>query len=464
MVLQVPLDFILLVAAALSAFYVRFTPWAVSIRPVMFGLSLGTYASIVTLVGLSWIILFAIAGLYTPDPNRRLAADFYRIFLACSAGLSMVALYLLFTQAVFDSRFLVAVSWFLAMIYIAFGRLLIRGAKNLLYRLGMGRRQVILIGENPVSKALSATFHDRPALGYHLVGLFPSFAEALSGHAFAYEVDEVIFTNPRAETNDTLSAIQFCAEHHIVFKYSADLFATYATHMSVQPMAGIPIIEIRRTRLEGWGRVIKRLFDVIGSIITFIIFSPLMLATAIVVLIETGRPIIYKNERVGTAGKKFFTLKFRSLYQKDCTGAQFGAAGITALKKEAELIATNSIKTGPVYKIANDPRVTPFGRFIRRWSIDELPQLLNVFAGSMSLVGPRPHQPREVARYEPGQAKLLTIKPGLTGLAQISGRSDLSFADEVRLDVFYIENWNPWLDFIILLKTPFIIFRKRQAL
>ncbi len=464
MVLQVPLDFILLLAAGMSAFYARLTPWAVAIRPVMFGLSLSAYLSIVTLVGLAWIVLFAIAGLYTPDPNRRLAADFYRIFLACSAGLAGVALYLLFTQSVFDSRFLVAMSWLLAMVYVSVGRLLSRGIKSLLYRLGVCRRRVILIGENAVSQALSAAFHGHSALGYHLLGLFPSFANALSEQAFAHEVDEIIFTNPRGETSDTLSAIQFCAERSIVFKYSADLFATYATNMTVQPVAGIPIVEIRRTRLEGWGRVIKRGFDVLVSILAMLILSPIMLATALVILLETGRPVIYKNERVGPKGKVFFILKFRSMCQKDCTGAQFGEAGLAALKKEAELIATRNIKFGPVYKIADDPRVTPFGRFIRRASIDELPQLLNVLIGNMSLVGPRPHQPREVAQYESDQAKVLTIKPGITGLAQISGRSDLSFADEVRLDVFYIENWSWWLDFIICLKTPFIIFRKRKAL
>jgi lipopolysaccharide/colanic/teichoic acid biosynthesis glycosyltransferase len=203
--------------------------------------------------------------------------------------------------------------------------------------------------------------------------------------------------------------------------------------------------------------------DIIGSLILIIIFSPIYLLVSLIILIETGRTIIYKNERVGQKGILFFTYKFRSMYQKYCTGTQFGSQGQEALEKEKELIKELSIKTGPVYKINNDPRVTPFGRFIRRWSLDEFPQFFNVFIGNMSLVGPRPHQPREVEKYKKHHKIVLAIKPGITGLAQISGRSDLSFEDEVKLDTFYIENWRLLLDLIILIKTPFVVLSRKGA-
>jgi lipopolysaccharide/colanic/teichoic acid biosynthesis glycosyltransferase len=151
------------------------------------------------------------------------------------------------------------------------------------------------------------------------------------------------------------------------------------------------------------------------------------------------------------------------MYQKYCTGAQFGKAGEEALKKEVELIKKQSIKSGPIYKIHHDPRVTPFGRFIRRLSIDELPQLLNVLKGEMSLVGPRPHQPREVAGYDDRYKIVFDLKPGITGLAQISGRSNLSFEEEMRLDTFYIENWSLFLDLIIVVKTPFVVLKRDGA-
>ena len=152
------------------------------------------------------------------------------------------------------------------------------------------------------------------------------------------------------------------------------------------------------------------------------------------------------------------------MYQKDSTGVQFGESGKKAEKKEKELIKKKSVRKGPIYKIKDDPRVTPFGRFIRRWSIDELPQFFNVIMGNMSIVGPRPHQPREVAKYEKHHKKVLTLKPGITGFPQISGRSDLSFEEEVRLDVLYIEKWSLFTDLIIFIKTPFVLFKKRKAL
>jgi len=173
---------------------------------------------------------------------------------------------------------------------------------------------------------------------------------------------------------------------------------------------------------------------------------------------------LYKNLRVGIRGKEFFTLKFRSMYKEDSTGPQFGDAGKKAEEREKELVKTQNSKQGPIYKIANDPRVTPFGRCIRRWSIDELPQFFNVFRGDMSLVGPRPHQPREVEQYQDEYPIVFTLKPGITGLAQISGRSDLPFEEEMKLDILYTERWSLFLDLIILLKTPFVLFKKRKAL
>jgi len=200
------------------------------------------------------------------------------------------------------------------------------------------------------------------------------------------------------------------------------------------------------------------------SIIILIIISPVMLLSTIIILIETGSPIIYKNERIGIRGMKFFTLKFRSMYQQDSTGSQFGKSGLEAEKKEKELINKNGSKQGPIYKIENDPRVTPFGRLIRRFSIDELPQFFNVLFGNMSIVGPRPHQPREVEKYADKYPDVFVLKPGITGLSQISGRSDLSFEEEMKLDIFYTEKWSLYLDFIIFFKTPFILFRKRRVL
>jgi len=464
MVLQVPLDFLMLILAAISAYFLRFSDWAIQLRPVIFKLTLLDFLSVAFLVGLAWLIPISFAGLYSTDPNRKLAKDLSRVILACSTGLAVVAVYVLFSQQLFDSRFLVATSWVLAIVYVSLGRILMRGFKGILYRLGWGLRRVAVIGEETIAKNIVQFLRQNKKLGYYVVAEFISFNKGVEEEITKLNVDEMFFINPRAREEETLAAIDYCNEYHKTFKYSADLFATYSANMTVSALAGMPIVELKRTPLDGWGRVAKRLFDIFISILVIIITLPIMFLVSLIILLETGRPIIYKNERVGIRGKKFLTLKFRSMYQKDSTGTQFGVQGLKNEEKEKELIKTNSIKSGPVYKIANDPRVTRFGRFIRRWSLDELPQFFNVLVGEMSVVGPRPHQSREVEQYKKHERQVLTLKPGITGIAQISGRSDLSFADEVRLDVLYIERWSLFQDLIIFLKTPFVVLKRKGAL
>ena len=183
--------------------------------------------------------------------------------------------------------------------------------------------------------------------------------------------------------------------------------------------------------------------------------------TLIALLVKTTSrgPVIYRNTRIGNRGK-FITLKFRTMYLEHCTGPQYG--GSRAENFENKLIAERNIKKGSaVYKIARDPRITPIGRFLRKTSLDELPQFFNVIKGNMSIVGPRPHQPKEVIHYTKEQRKLLMIKPGITGLAQISGRSDLNFDEEADLDIFYLENWSIWLDLFVVINTPKVVFGKK---
>jgi exopolysaccharide biosynthesis polyprenyl glycosylphosphotransferase len=464
MILQVPIDYIMLFLAGASAFGLRFTSWAVALKPVMFNMTFLDFAYVLCLTATVWIIIFSLLGLYKPDPNKKLLHDITNIVLGCSAGLALVAVYVMFTQQLFDSRFLVVVSWVLSIIYVIVGRLFVRGIKSIMYRMGIGLRQIVIIGNDEMAISISEVLKSRKELGYNVVKIFKNFDSELEKLINSKKIDEVIFTNPRAREKEALSVIEICNNNHIIFKYSADLFSTYSGNMTIHPLAGVPIVELRRTSLGAWGRVVKRLFDVILSIILIALLSPIMLICFLIILLETGRPVIYKNERVGIRGKRFFTLKFRSMYQKDSTGSQFGRQGKKAEEKEKELIEKQSARTGPIYKIADDPRVTGFGRFMRRWSIDELPQFFNVLFGSMSIVGPRPHQPREVQHYENEYKQVFTLKPGVTGLAQISGRSDLSFEDEMKLDIFYTEHWKLLTDIVIFIKTPFILFKKRKAL
>lgn len=457
--IHVPVDAAMLFLAALSAYHLRFTEWAVALKDVSFGFGLPEYLGMVLWVIPLWLLIFALLGLYQPRA-RRFANDILNIFLGASAGLAGIALYVMFTQQLFDSRFLLAASWGFALLYVTLGRLVLRGIKGMLYRSGYGRRRTIIVGDDDIATELQESLQSRKELGYRILASFPHFNTSVRKEMDALSIDEVIMTNPRAREEETLQLLDYLQGRHITFKYSADLFATLAANTSMHPLAGIPIVEMKPTRLEGWGRILKRIFDIVMSIIIIILSSPLLLISSIIILIETGRPVLYKNERVGVRQKRFLAYKLRSMYQKDSTGDQFG--GEAALKKEEELIKKKS-KKGPIYKVANDPRVTPFGRFIRRFSIDEFPQFVNVLKGEMSIVGPRPHQPREVEGYQKHHRLAFNVKPGITGLAQISGRSDLSYEEEMRLDVLYIERWSMFLDIIIFVKTPFILFKSRKA-
>ena len=464
MVLQVPVDFFMLILAAASAYYLRFTDWAIALRPVLFHLTMAEFFDISVWVALGWMAIFAFSGLYRPDPNKKLAHDLGRVFLACSTGLAAVAMYALFAQSLFDSRFLILFGWGFSIMYVGFGRILTRGLKGIMYRAGVGLRRVAVVGADDLTREMVAILRARKELGYDVVATGANFGESWLAEAGEGNLDELIFMNPRAKEDEAFAAMNFCDERHIVFKYSADLFAALSANNAIYPLAGVPIVEMKRTKLDGWGKVVKRIFDIIGSVVAIIIFSPLMILTAFAILLETGRPIIYKNERVGEKGKKFFVYKFRSMFKEDSTGPQFGENGKLAEEKEKELIAAKSARKGPIYKIADDPRVTAFGRFIRKYSIDELPQFFNVLKGEMSLVGPRPHQAREVAGYTRRHKRTFSVRPGISGLAQVSGRSDLSYEEEEQLDVLYIEKWNLLLDLVIFVKTPFILFKKRRAI
>lgn len=464
---SLPLDFVMLALAGLSAYFLRFNSFFVKLKPVIFNLPFEKYLPLMLGVAGGWLLLFIFSGLYSGDTNRRLTSELSRVFFSCSTGLAAVTIFIFFRGELFNSRFIVLAGWVLAIVFVGFGKIFLRLIKNAFYRFNIGVRRLVIIGEGHVADVLRQFLFARKGFGYAVVGQFAHFddkiAKELTCAVKKGQLDQILLTDPKADAAEALAIIDFCEMYHLDFKYSADLFSTYVSNMSVVTIGGIPIVEWHKTRLQAWGRVIKRVLDIVLSILFLFVSVPFQFLTALIILLETGWPIFYKNERIGENDKHFFVWKFRSMHQKFCTGVQFGN-NTSAMKKEQELISAQNSKNGPVYKIKDDPRITCFGRFIRRWSLDELPQLFNVLKGEMSLVGPRPHQPREVAQYQKHHRKVLNIKPGLTGLAQISGRSDLEFEEEVRLDTFYLEHWSVFLDLIIILKTPFILLKHRRAL
>lgn len=460
--LLLPVDFLMMMLAGITAYNIRFASFTTTIRPATFNIEFNDYLSIISIIAVLWIFIFAVGGLYRIKGVKSFSKEFYRIISACSTGLMLVVILIFVRRELFESRFIVLAAWILAIIYISFARSVIRIIQKILFKYGIGVHKAIIVGASKTSDVLIQEFSIKPAMGYRVVKRLRDFsfetAQELAQFIKTNDVDEIMQADPNMNKAETVRLYDFADLHHITFKYVADLLDAKVLKTELSEISGIPVAEVIRTPLNGWGRIVKRLCDLVGSAFFILALSPIFILTAIIIKLDSYGPVFFKKKddgsfiyRVGQGGKPFRYFKFRSM-----------KPGMDNLRY-TELAEKNIRKGGPMVKIKDDPRITRFGKFIRRWSIDELPELLLVLKGDMSIVGPRPHLPEEVAKYENHHKKVLTIKPGITGLAQISGRSDLSFEDEVKLDTYYIENWSLLMDISILLKTPLAIIRIREA-
>ena len=467
--LLVPLDFIMLLLAAVSAYQIRFANIAADIRPIIFSLPFEDYLRIIVLVALFWIVIFAFAGLYAVRGFGKISSEAYRVVLACSTGLVAVIIYMFFQRTLFSSRFIILAAWLLAIGYVVIARVLVRWLQRNLYARGIGTHKAVLIGEEEASNRLAALIRQSKKLGIEVTRRFKDMDERnfreLRELARHRNIDELIVADPDMTKAQMLDLYDIADEYHLTFKYAADLLGTKVLQTEVMEVGGIPVIEVKKTPLDGWGKIVKRLFDIVVSMLLVALFSPVLLVTALAIKLDSHGQILYLDYRTGQYGNRFIFYKFRSMLAHLCDGEGPSAteAGNELLQKLSADAQVNTRVQEPLHKIKDDPRLTRVGKFIRRWSIDELPQIFNVLKGDISLVGPRPHMTLETARYERRHKKGLTIKPGLTGLAQISGRSDLSFEEEVKLDTYYIENWSFWHDVAILFRTPFAVLKKRKA-
>jgi len=456
-IITLPIDLLMVLASFVIAYYAR----ANSIPlPVVYIWPFEQYFTLALLVLPVYAIAFAFAGLYGGQRNRM--REIGQIIAGASIGAMAVVLWVFINRSDFFSRIIVFYIWVLSIVGVGLGRTIINFVKSNLYIFGVKEKRLALIGPfSQTAKHIIAQVKKRKNLGYKFLGIISEEkideekklgkTEDLAQIISREKIDEVIVVDSSISNQKLFALMQICQEAGVVFKAVPAHAQVGARTLQFDAFAGIPIIEFMGTPLDSWGFAIKRLIDAVGSAIALIVLSPLMAIIAIAIKIDSKGPVIYKNIRTGNKGE-FKTLKFRTMFIDLCTGSEYG--GSRAEEIEDKLIEEKNIKTGSaVYKIAEDPRVTKVGAFLRKTSLDELPQFLNVLIGNMSLVGPRPHQPKEVKNYSKEQRKLLLIKPGITGLAQISGRSDLTFDEEARLDIFYLENWSIWFDFYIMLKT-----------
>ncbi len=451
-VARLPVDFLMLLAAGVTTYVLR-TRILSAFRPVLFqfDLPLGRYLSLVVAMSFLFIATFAVSGLYSLKARMNLAQELSRIIIASSAGIMVIIITVFLRQTLFNSRFLVLGAWFFSIVFIFLGRVLVRRIQSYaVLKHDFGIHKVLLIGNDQVTERIAGEIEKNPSFGYRIIRRLsdPALADVRQA-AGNPGVDEVILANPNYPADRIVELVDFCHEQHVIFKFVPNIYQTLTTHFDVDVISEIPIVELKRTVLDGWGKVFKRMFDAVASSLALLILTPFFALIAFAIKWETAGPVFVHLRRV-SRNRDFGLLKFRSMVEN-----------AEALKPY--LKTYNERLDGPLFKMKNDPRMTGVGRFLRRFRLDELPQFYNVLKGDISLVGPRPHQPDEIARYEKRHKKVLAIKAGATGLAQVSGSSELPFEEEVALDTFYIENWTLWMDLRILFTTFLKVLRDRSA-
>ncbi len=445
----VPMDYFMLILSGFFVYFLRFTAFA-SLRPVIYEIPLKEYLISIFLIALLWLGIFALSGLYNLGLKRRFSKEVPKIFLACSMGIMFIVAFIFFKGEYFSSRFIILAAWLVSIVFVSIGRALIHISELSAYKKGKNLEPILILGRDRTTEQIISYLKNNPGVGYQVLDNPKSFSgleEKWLGRT--REINQIIQTDSLLERSEVLKIISFCQEHQIVFRYAADIFDSLASNVQMEAINGIPIITLGETALCGWGRIVKRFVDLVGAFLALIFFSPLFLILAIIVKIDSHGPVFVRLKRIGQKNQPFKLYKFRSMIPN-------------AQKFKKELLKNNE-REGPLFKMKNDPRITRFGHFLRKTSLDELPQLFNIIKGEMSLVGPRPHEPQEIANYALHHKRLLTIKPGLTGLPQISGRSKLSFEEEAKLDIYYIENWSLLFDLQIILMTVPVILTTKNA-
>ena len=353
------------------------------------------------------------------------------------------------------SRALFLQAGLIVIALLSVARLAQNGIEGRLRARGVGATRTIIVGAGEVGRTVMRTIVARPELGYRIVGFVddnPQKGETDIGRFKALgplrnlsrlieeeAVDEVIITLPWMYHRKIMSIVRECERRQVSAHIVPDLFQMSLSQVDVDDLGGVPLIGVREVGFERGTLLVKRGMDIVGAVVGLTLGAPFLALIGLAIRLDSPGPTIFRQTRVGAGGKTFECYKFRSMHE----GAE----------EELEQLRELNEADGHIFKIRDDPRRTRAGRFLRRTSLDELPQLWNVLRGEMSLVGPRPPLPAEVTRYMEWHKRRLEVRPGMTGLWQVRGRSLLSFDEGVLLDIYYIENWSLWLDFKILLRT-----------
>ena len=400
--------------------------------------------------------IYKLNGVYDQPRGASWFDEVYRLMTGTATGIILMVFVIVFLfRPFFYSRLIFFYAGVLITLFLSMSRLGKRFLRQHLRRRGLGVDRLLIVGAGEVGRTVMRHVVAQPTLGYHVVGFVDDDPEKAGTDIGRFKalgntaniprlikemvVDEVIITLPWMYHRKIVSIIAQCEREQVRVRIVPDMFQMTLSHLDVEDLGGIPMIGVRDITIGRTQGLLKRSMDVFVSLTGLILLLPFFALLALLIKLDSDGPVFFTQIRVGKNENLFACYKFRSMRQ----GAEAEQEQLRALN-EAD---------GPIFKMRDDPRITRMGRILRRTSLDELPQLFNVLMGHMSLVGPRPAPPSEVQRYQPWHKRRLEVAPGLTGLWQVSGRSELSFDEMVLLDLYYIEHWSPMLDVQIMLRT-----------
>ncbi|MCA1839844.1 MAG: sugar transferase [Actinomycetota bacterium] len=412
-----------------------------------------------------WLAIFTFVGLYDRSHMKSASEEIKRIFNGVNTGIVAMIMLSFFLAERDVSRGFIAASWISCLLTVSAGRLVFRKVLHMIRSTGRLCVPMLVVGLNEEARAIARTLKRNQGIGFKPVGFvaangelngtsitriegLPVYGSApdIAGAVDMARASAVLVASSAVPEDKLARLYRDLQDHDVEVRVSAGLTHIAASRVAVEPLDGVPVLSLRKIQLKRSQVMVKRTFDLLMATLLLVLFSPILLIAAIAVKLTSEGPIFYKQIRVGQFGKEFGMIKFRTMVRDAHT-------------MKVDLLDHNEAD-GLLFKIKDDPRVTKVGKYLRRWYIDELPQLLNVFAGRMSLVGPRPPLPEEVARYDDWLRGRIKVKPGMTGLWQVNGRHQLSFSDYVRYDLFYVENWSVVSDLHILWRTlPAVLSR-----
>jgi exopolysaccharide biosynthesis polyprenyl glycosylphosphotransferase len=423
--------------------------------------SLQQYIPVLFLWMLVWVFMLFLNGAYRSIRTKSLLEFVWIIIKAGLLSILAFGSLAFILKLHFVSRILVGIFLIVSFIFLVIEKWALISIIRSVLRRGYNLSRFLIVGTNGRAGRFINMIGKHPEWGFRIIGLVDDETKRVGKEFFGIKVigvladipeilrtrviDEVVFIVPRRWLERIHESIAVCETQGVRTHVAADLFNLNIAQTRMGELEGFPLLTFETTLGTEWQLFIKRAFDLVVSAVGLLVLSPFFLIVAVLIKLTSAGPVFFKQRRAGLNGRIFTFYKFRSMF-KD------------AQEKLAEVKSLNEMD-GPVFKIKDDPRITRLGRSLRKMSIDELPQLFNVLVGHMSLVGPRPPIPEEVEEYELWQRRRLSLRPGITCLWQVSGRSNIDFATWMELDLRYIDSWSLWLDFKILMKTiPVVLF------